>query len=226
MHGNTSAPAYGLWPLVVINSALFIMFAFSFAKPQSKRDWRSLGAFAAFIVALFTEMYGFPLTIYFLAPWLQSRFPGMNLYGHDMGHLWYTLLGWKGDPHWSPFHILSNILIIVGFWTVAGAWSVLLRAQKQKRLATEGSYAVVRHPQYVGFILVMLGFLFQWPTIITLAMFPILVIMYVRLAKREEAEVRKEFGDVYDEYASRVPAWIPRFGATPVAPTTPQVRKA
>ena len=54
-------PAYGLWSLVILNSLVFIIFAFSFAKPRSSRDWRSLGAFSAFILALFTEMYGFPL---------------------------------------------------------------------------------------------------------------------------------------------------------------------
>ncbi len=214
MPHESTAPAYGLWPLVFINSALFIMFAFSFAKPQSKRDWRSLGAFSAFIVALFAEMYGFPLTIYFLAPWLQSRFPGMDLYTHDMGHLWYSVLGWNGDPHLNPIHIASQVFIVAGFWMVASAWNVLLRAQKEGRLATDGPYRVIRHPQYAGFILVMFGFLLQWPTIITLVMFPILVFMYVRLAKREEIEVGAELGSEYEQYSSGVPAWFPRFGPT------------
>ena len=209
MQHDSSAPAYGLWPLVIINSLLFIMFAFSFAKPQSKRDWRSFGAFSAFIIALFTEMYGFPLTIYFLAPWLQSRFPGVNLYSHDMGHLWYSVLGWKGDPHWNPIHIASEVFIIGGFWIVSSAWSILLRAQKTKMLAVDGPYRIIRHPQYAGFILVMFGFLLQWPTIITLVMFPILVVMYTRLALREEAEIHAQFPSEYDRYALRVPRFFP-----------------
>jgi protein-S-isoprenylcysteine O-methyltransferase Ste14 len=210
MPHESNAPAYGLWPLVIINSALFIMFAFSFAKPQSKRDWRSLGAFSAFIVALFTEMYGFPLTIYLLAPWLQSRFPGMSLYTHDMGHLWYSVLGWKGDPHFNPVHIASQVFIVAGFWIVASAWNILLRAQKEKRLATGGPYRVIRHPQYAGFILVMFGFLLQWPTLITLVMFPILLVMYSRLALREEAEVRAQFPQEYEAYAESVPRFFPK----------------
>lgn len=205
-----NAPAYGLWALVVINSALFIMFAFSFAKPESKRDWKSLGAFSAFIVALFTEMYGFPLTIYFLAPWLQSRFPGMDVYGHDMGHLWSTLFGWQGDPHFSPFHIASYVFIVAGFWIVASAWPVLHRAIRTKTLAKDGPYDVIRHPQYVGFVLVMFGFLLQWPTLITLAMFPILVFVYWRLSLSEERQVRALFGESYERYAANVPRYFPR----------------
>ena len=88
----TQESAYGLWSLVLINFAVFIIFAFSFAKPQSKRDWRSFGAFSAFIVALFVEMYGFPLTIYLIAGWLLSRYPNLDLFSHDAGHLWNTLL--------------------------------------------------------------------------------------------------------------------------------------
>lgn len=104
--------AYGLWPLVIINSLIFIIFAFSFTHPKTSRDWRSLGGFAAFIVALFTEMYGFPLTIYLLSGWLTSRYPGLNIYSHNSGHLWSDLLGMQGDPHLSLIHILSYILIL------------------------------------------------------------------------------------------------------------------
>lgn len=204
--------AYGLWTLVIINTAIFLMFAFSFAPPQSKRDWRTLGAFSAFIVALFVEMYGFPLTIYFLTPWLQSRFPGTDLLSHDSGHLLYRLLGMDGNPHFNPLHILSNVMIIAGFFIVAGAWKVLLQAQKEGRLAKDGPYAIVRHPQYIGFVLVMLGFLFQWPTVLTLLMFPILLTMYLRLARREEAEVGERFGAEYEAYAKATPAFIPRLG--------------
>ena len=104
---HDDAPAYGLWLLVIVNSLVFIIFAFSFSKPQSPRDWRSFGAFGAFIVALFTEMYGFPLTIYLLSGWLQSRYPGMDLMSHDAGHLWSTVLGLSGNPHFGALHIAS-----------------------------------------------------------------------------------------------------------------------
>ncbi len=205
-------PAYGLWPLVIINSLIFIIFAFSFTRPHTKRDWRSFGAFSAFIVALFTEMYGFPLTIYLLSGWLGSRYPGLDVLSHNAGHLWNTLLGWKIDPHLDPLHILSNILIFGGFILLAAAWRVLYEAQRSHMLATAGPYAHIRHPQYVGFMLIMLGFLFQWPTLITLIMFPILVMMYLRLARREEREVLAEFGEEYARYAAITPAFFPRFG--------------
>lgn len=205
-------PAYGLWSLVIINSVVFIIFAFSFFKPETQRDWRSFGAFSAFLVALFTEMYGFPLTIYLLSGWLGARFPGIDWLAHDSGHLLEILFGWQSNPHFGPFHLLSGILIGGGFWLIAAAWRVLYEAQRAGALAIEGPYARVRHPQYVGFVLIMTGFLVQWPTLVTLAMFPVLVLMYVRLALREEREMLAAFGDAYRRYVARTPRFVPRFG--------------
>ena len=207
---STEFPAYGLWPLVIINAAVFIIFAFSFSKPRTARDWRSFGAFSAFLVALFTEMYGFPLTIYLLSGWLQSRYPEVDWVSHDAGHLLEMLFGWRANPHAGPFHMASFALIGGGFWLLSAAWPVLYRAQRTGSLATTGPYARVRHPQYAAFVLVLLGFLLQWPTLLTLAMFPVLVVMYVRLAKREERDVREEFGAEYDRYAANTPGFLPR----------------
>ena len=203
-------PAYGLWGLVLINSAIFIMFAFTFFKPKTSRDWRSFGAFSAFLVALFTEMYGFPLTLYFLSGWLQTRYPDVNWLSHDAGHLLEMLFGWKANPHFGPFHIVSNTMIFLGFLLISAAWRVLYEAQREGRLAVTGPYAYVRHPQYVGFVMIMFGFLLQWPTLLTLAMFPLLVWMYARLARAEERDAIDSFGDAYRRYAAHVPAFIPR----------------
>ena len=208
---HSTAPAYGLWSLVVINSLVFIVFAFSFAKPQSSRDWRSFSAFSAFLIALFTEMYGFPLTIYLLSGWLAQQFPGVDFLSHDAGHLLEVIFGWRSNPHFGPFHILSTILIVLGFWLLASAWKVLYAAQRTRRLATTGPYARVRHPQYIGFVLIMTGFLLQWPTLVTLTMFPVLVFMYLRLARREERYAREEFGDAYRRYEENTPAFLPKF---------------
>ena len=205
--------AYGLWFLVFFNSAIFIIFAFSFFKPQTKRDWRSFGAFSAFIVALFTEMYGFPLTIYFIAGWLQSNYPNIDWFAHDSGHLLEMIFGWEANPHFGPFHLLSFIFIGGGFYLLSAAWRVLYKAQHSGALAQTGPYARIRHPQYVGFVMIMIGFLFQWPTLLTLAMFPILLIMYWRLALKEEREVEAQLGDVYRSYAAQVPRFIPRWGS-------------
>jgi protein-S-isoprenylcysteine O-methyltransferase Ste14 len=176
--------AYGLWFLVILNSAIFIIFAFSFFKPQTGRDWRSFGAFSAFLVALFTEMYGFPLTIYFLAGWLQSNYPNIDWFAHDSGHLLEMLFGWEANPHFGPFHLLSFLLIGGGFVLLSAAWRVLYRAQQTGTLATTGPYARIRHP---------------------------LVFMYWRLALREEREVEAERGEVYRRYAERVPRFIPNW---------------
>ncbi len=196
---------YGLWALVIIDTVVFVVFAFSFFHPSSRRDWKAMGAFSAFMVALFTEMYGIPLTIYFLSAVFGSRF-GLD---HNSGHLWSDLFGWGGDPHFSPFHLASYALIGGGFWLMAAAWPHLWRAARADVLATTGPYARIRHPQYAGFILIMVGFLLQWPTLITLVMFPILVVVYRRLARSEEVEVRAHFGAAWDDYAAVTPAFVP-----------------
>jgi protein-S-isoprenylcysteine O-methyltransferase Ste14 len=213
MEHSANAPAYGLWSLVILNSLVFIIFAFSFAKPQSTRDWRSFGAFSAFLVALFAEMYGFPLTIFLLSGWLTSRFPGVDFLSHDAGHLLEVVFGWRANPHFGPFHFLSFAFIGAGFWLLSASWKVLYAAQRARGLARTGPYARIRHPQYVGFVLIMTGFLVQWPTLVTLAMYPILLIMYARLAKREEADMLAQFGEEYRRYRDAVPSFIPRLRA-------------
>ena len=207
MEHTTSA--YGLWGLVIVNSLVFIIFAFSFFKPNSPRDWRTFGTFAAFIVALFVEMYGIPLTLYLLAGWLQSSYPQLDPLSHDAGHLWNSLLGLEGNPHFGVLHILSNLLIFAGFWLLASAWRVLYRAQQAGTLAESGPYARIRHPQYLAFSLIMFGFLLQWPTLLTLLMFPVLLLMYVHLAKREEQEMLVHFGEAYRIYRDATPALLP-----------------
>lgn len=214
----TREPAYGLWSLVFINSLVFIIFAFSFTRPRTARDWRSLGAFSAFIMALFTEMYGFPLTVYLLSGWLVSRHPGLDVFSHEAGHLWPTLLGIKAHSHFDLFHLLSSALIVGGFALLASAWRVLHEAQRTHALAMTGPYARIRHPQYMGFILIMLGFLVQWPTLPTLLMFPVLVGMYVRLAQTEERTMRQEFGEAYSRYAAVTPGFLPARRRQPHAP--------
>jgi protein-S-isoprenylcysteine O-methyltransferase Ste14 len=208
---------YGLWVLVVVNSLIFVVFAASFFHPRSSRDWRVLGGFSAFVVALFTEMYGYPLTVYLLTGPFAGSIPGVDL-SHDSGHLWADLIGWKGDPHVSPFHLASYGFIVGGFWLIASAWRVLLAALEAGMLATTGAYARLRHPQYAGFVLIMVGFLLQWPTLATLVMFPVLLLVYRRLALREEREIDARFGEAWRRYAARTPRFVPRLGTPRLAP--------
>ncbi len=200
---------YGLWAIVAVNSIVFIAFAFGFARPRTGRDWRSFGAFSAFIVALFAEMYGFPLTLYFLSGWLQSRYPRLDVFSHEAGHLWQTLFGIDGDAHISWLHAASSVLIIAALLLLAISWWVLYRARRRNRLASGGPYRLIRHPQYVAFITIMFAFLLQWPTLLTLAMFPVLVLMYTRLARREETEMEDRFGEEYARYAEKIPRFLP-----------------
>lgn len=205
----SAIPGYGLWALAILNAAFFIFFAWSFYKPLNARDWRSFGLFSAFIVALFAEMYGFPLTLFLLSGWLSSQFPEVNWLTHDAGHIFEMMFGWRMNPHFGPFHIASFALIGGGFWLLSVAWPVLYRAQREGRVAQEGPYARIRHPQYVGFFLIMTGFLLQWPTLITLAMYPVLVWVYARLAKAEERDSLTRFGEEYRNYMASVPRFVP-----------------
>lgn len=224
MTHSSDVPSYGLWGLVLLNSVVFIFFAFSFFRPKTKTDWRSFGAFSAFIVALFVEMYGFPLTIYLLSGWLQSAFPETDIFGHDGGHLWAVLLDFEGDPHLNPIHILANLMLFGGFWLLAKSWRVLYDAQQAGTLATQGPYARVRHPQYGAFVVILLGFLLMWPTLLTLLMFPVLVAMYARLAVKEERDVRARFGEEWDRYAAVTPRFLPRLVACRDGPSGPERR--
>ena len=216
---------YGLWPLVVFNSVLFIVFAASFFHPRSRRDWRALGGFSAFVAALFTEMYGYPLTIYLLSGPLAGVIPGVNL-SHNSGHLWNDLIGWKGNAHLSPFHLASYAFIASGFWLIWAGWKTLYEAHKRGQLATSGPYARVRHPQYLGFIVIMVGFLLQWPTLVTLVMFPVLLVVYQRLATHEEKEVRAQFGSPYDSWAAVTPRFLPHLRKAHPARSSTDVAEA
>jgi protein-S-isoprenylcysteine O-methyltransferase Ste14 len=161
--------------------------------------------------------------MYVLAGWLQRRYPGLDPLSHDAGHLWWTLTGQHGNPHFGVLHILSNLFIFGGFVLLASAWNVLYKAQREHRLATTGIYARIRHPQYVAFIAIMFGFLLQWPTILTLVMFPLLVWMYVRLAHTEERDALREMGREYEDYAAVTPRWIPHWGSQGAPTAHPRV---
>lgn len=199
--------AYGLWGTVILNIIFFGMFVLAAFKPQTKRDWRTLGAFTAFMVALFSEMFGFPLTIYILTSILGSKYPVLDPFTHINGHLWVALAG-GSTVVYSILHPLSNILIFAGIFIIAMGWKGIHAGKGD--LITDGVYSLVRHPQYSGFVLTIIGFLLQWPTIITLIMAPILLIMYTRLSRREEKKMIEQFGERYLEYKEKVPAFVPR----------------
>lgn len=199
---------YGNWLMVVINIVIFLYFVKSVFKPKTKTDWTTYKTFGAFIVALFAEMYGFPLTIYLFTSFFGSKFLNLD-FTHDNGHILNTILGIKGDPHFNILHIVSNILIIGGLILIAKAWKILYKSQKENKLALTGAYHYIRHPQYLGFILIIIGFLLQWPTLITLIMAPILIVRYLRLGNEEENAMLKEFGGKYSVYKKDTPGYFP-----------------
>lgn len=199
---------YGNWFLVVAISFVFLYFLRSVFKPRTKIDWRTYHSFSAFVVALFAEMYGFPLTIYLLTSFFGNKFFNID-FTHDSGHILNKILKIGGDPHFSWIHMVSNGLIIGGLFLISSAWEVLYKAQKNNNLALTGVYRYLRHPQYGGFIMIIIGFLLQWPTLVTLVMAPILIFRYIKLARQEEKEMNSQFGIAYENYKKIVPGFFP-----------------
>ena len=202
--------SYGNWLLVLINVTIFLVFVFTGFKPRSRTDWSTFNMFAAFIVSLFAEMYGFPLTIYLLVSFFGRWFPNLN-FTHSSGHLLIDLFGFKGDPHTNFIHLLSNIFIFGGLVLLSNAWKILYRANQKDKIADSGIYRYVRHPQYTAFILIIFGFLLQWPTIITLTMAPILIFRYIRLSQSEEKYMIEKFGQSYINYQKNTSQFVPLF---------------
>lgn len=210
MHGLIALRS--LAELALMNAGLFILFACGFFKTTRKRDWRSIGPFRAFFTALFTEMYGVPLTVYLLAGWFQPRLPGIDTISKAGDELLQFLFGWRANPHVGIFQLTGVVVTGAGVALVAVAWKQLYNAEREHVAMLEGVYAHVRHPLYLGLFIVMFGVLLQCPALVTLAMFPALVTMYVRLAREDDAAAVNAFGDVYRSYMDRVPAFIPAAG--------------
>ena len=208
---NMESYAYGMWPAAAISVGIFIFFILSYLKPKKQWEWHGMGAFSAFVVALFTEMYGFPLTIYILTSTLGSRYPVIDPFNHINGHLWVALAG-GSIAVWVVVMLLSWVAIIGGLVVMSKAWKQIHKANGE--LVTSGLYRRVRHPQYFGLFLITVGFLIQWPTIITAAMWPILMLMYYRLARKEEGEMESRFGEQHVTYRQRVPMFWPRLATS------------
>ena len=199
--------AYGMWIVAAFNVGLFVFFTLSFLKPRGGQEWRSMSVVTAFMVALFAEMYGFPLTIYLLTGWLGDTYPVLQPFGHKFGHLWVVVFG-GSTLAWAIVMGVSLFLMILGYILLSKGWTQIHAAHG--KLVTDGIYRYVRHPQYTGLFLVIIGFLVQWPTLLTVLMAPVLLIAYVRLAITEEKRAIAEFGETYHEYMKLTPqAFIP-----------------
>lgn len=206
MHGEGGGYAYGFWLVVITNILIFLFFTSSFLVPKKKIEWRNFRMIAAFFIALFTEMYGFPLTIFVLTSFLKNRYPVLNPFSHAYGHLWLTFF--RGGPEMMVWiHLISNSMIFIGLVIMGYGWRKIYQGKGE--LVTDGLYALIRHPQYLGLYMIIAGFIIQWPTIITVVMFPILIYMYYRLALNEEKGLEKEFGKEFLGYKARTKMFIP-----------------
>jgi protein-S-isoprenylcysteine O-methyltransferase Ste14 len=111
------------------------------------------------------------------------------------------------EAAWALVMVTSSAVIFLGLFLMSKGWSSIHALSGE--LVTDGIYKYVRHPQYLGLMVLTIGLLIQWPTIITLAMWPVLVLMYYRLAKREEMEALEAYGERYVEHKLRTPMFLP-----------------
>jgi len=196
----------GIWPLALIMIVVASWVLYRFLAPKTWREWAGAGLVQAFIIALYAEMYGFPLTIYLLV-----RFFGLDQVNLS-ANLWSTLIG-LGETGMLISMLLGYGLLFVGIGLFARGWHEIYRARQERRLATGGLYALVRHPQYTGLFLGLFGEgVVHWPTVFSVTVFPVIVLVYILLARREEKRVIEEFGDVYRTYQRQVPMFFPRPG--------------
>lgn len=193
---------YGQWWAVALFVAIFSVFL-AFIPFYQKSQRRPSGTFFAFVLAFAFEMFGVPFSMYVVTWIFGFTLPTGILWGH-------TLRTYIGDSA-ADFAILLSLvslgMVIFGWREIHKQyWS---REKGEGKLVTTGIYRYVRHPQYTGFLLVTLGMLVEWATIPLLIMWPILVVLYYRLARREEAEMEKEFGNQYIEYKKKTSMFVP-----------------
>jgi len=193
----------GIWILAAIMIVIASWFFYRYLAPKSWHEWAGAGVVQAFIIALYAEMYGFPLTIYLLA-----RFGGLDKQNLD-ANLWSTLVG-LGETGMFVSMILGYILLFFGVGLFFQGWRQVYKARDEHKLVTTKLYALARHPQYTGLFIGLFGEgIVHWPTLFSVALFPIIVFIYYRLALREEAVVTKEFGDEYLAYKAKTPMFFP-----------------
>ncbi len=195
---------YFQWWLVGFYVLLVGGFVYGLLRPHTQSEWRSMGMSQAFVVALYAEMYGMPLSLYGVA-WATGQSEYVT--DHFHGHAWPYLLG-LGDWGAIIFDVVGQAMVALGALITLWGWRDLY--QGRGGVARGGLYRYIRHPQYLGFILFLTGSIVNWPTLITLLMYPFLVIIYRRLAKTEEAAMLRTQRE-YASYIKETGFFVPKF---------------